>query len=89
MPSDYLIYYRDSIYPTCMQNIRPLKIADTVNVPVFLNAKKGCDDVNFKFWGFHLLICSLGKFAIFYDTAGFLYVIFLEREQHNENLLLC
>ena len=29
------------------------KIADTVNVPVFLNAKNCCDDVSIKFWGFH------------------------------------
>ena len=48
-----------------MQNIRPLKIAYTVNVPVFLNAKKCCDDVNYKFWGVHLRICILAILHVF------------------------
>jgi len=49
----------------------PLKSTDTVNAPGLLTQKDYCNHLKIELLEYHLHICSLGKFVIFYYIKGF------------------
>jgi hypothetical protein len=64
-------------YPTYLKKIDPLKTTDTVNIYAELTDPQKL--------GLHLLICSLGKFVIFYVT-DFVGHNFSIKEEKYENI---